>query len=303
MEWVRVMQNPYGDNVLIGLAWDVMWLVIVGGVLFMLGHAYFARGSTKPHASAAVVASSGLPERITRHGKSARYSHWTLAVATLTLVVTAFVPMLGLLFPWVTVHWLAGLILAGYIVYHVVDTLARKSWGAGSMLWIGPKEIGESVSRTREFFQRDEGDPAKRPGKWGVENKLFHHAIMVAGFGVVLTGIFMMLRIKTWFWEANPYFNNLADSTVGLIFLIHGICAASFVGLLIAHIYFALRPETLWFTRSMFKGWITREEYLGHFNPSRWRVASQNGTKPVGPGERVPAGVGSGSDSLTGTRK
>jgi hypothetical protein len=43
-----------------------------------------------------------------------------------------------------------------------------------------------------------------------------------------------------------------------------------FVGLIIAHIYFALRPEKLWLTKSMIFGTITRRQYLEHHDPDRW---------------------------------
>ena len=45
-----------------------------------------------------------------------------------------------------------------------------------------------------------------------------------------------------------------------------------FVGLIIAHIYFALRPEKLWITKAMVFGYITRREYLEHHDPDRWRT-------------------------------
>ena len=38
------------------------------------------------------------------------------------------------------------------------------------------------------------------------------------------------------------------------------------------HIYFALRPEKLLFTRAMLRGWITRAEYSEHHDPQRWQV-------------------------------
>jgi formate dehydrogenase subunit gamma len=43
-----------------------------------------------------------------------------------------------------------------------------------------------------------------------------------------------------------------------------------FVGLVIAHIYFALRPEKLWITKAMIFGTITRREYLENHDPDRW---------------------------------
>ena len=297
MQPFRVMENPWGDPILVGMAWDILWLAVGGAVIFMALHAYYARKGKAHKAAAASVA--GLPERITRHGKSARYSHWVLAAATLTLLITSFVPILGLDFPgWLTAHWVAGIVLGSYIVYHIVDTLVRLSW---ARMWIGVRDTVESFSRTRSFMKGTDGDPAQRPGKWGIENKIFHHLTAVAGFGVVLTGILMMLRIDTWFWAANPYFRDITDSTVGWIFVIHGASAIGFVGLVMAHLYLALRPDKLWFTRSMFKGWITREEYVNHFNPARWRVAP--GAEPVEP-EAVPAGVGAPSSStLAGTRE
>ena len=38
----------------------------------------------------------------------------------------------------------------------------------------------------------------------------------------------------------------------------------------ITHVYFAIRPEKRWQARSMFKGWITREEYVEYHDPERW---------------------------------
>ena len=43
-----------------------------------------------------------------------------------------------------------------------------------------------------------------------------------------------------------------------------------FVGLVIAHIYFALRPEKLWITKAMIFGTISRRNYLEYHDPDRW---------------------------------
>ena len=42
------------------------------------------------------------------------------------------------------------------------------------------------------------------------------------------------------------------------------------VGLVMAHVYFAVRPEKWWITKSMLLGWITRRQYLEHHDPQRW---------------------------------
>ena len=47
--------------------------------------------------------------------------------------------------------------------------------------------------------------------------------------------------------------------------------AGSLVGLVIAHIYFALRPEKLWITKAMIFGTISRRDYLTHHDPDRWK--------------------------------
>jgi cytochrome b subunit of formate dehydrogenase len=294
MDFVRSGRNPWGEEVLLGLTWDVLWLVVAGGLLFMVGHAFFARRTRAESRPAVASGASDVPARVPRHGGSARVSHWILAAATLTLLVTAFVPILGLGFAWVTIHWIAGIVFTAYIAYHIVDTGVRLSWGR---MWIGFREVGESIGRTRDFFARRD-DPAKRPGKWGTENKVFHHLTALAGFAVAATGLLMMARVDTWFWDANPYFGGVADATWGWVFVLHGVSAVSFVGLLMAHVYFALRPDKLMYTRSMIKGWLTREEYLGHHSPSRWRVA---GT-PASVGrpeeaERVGAGAGVSADT------
>ena len=53
---------------------------------------------------------------------------------------------------------------------------------------------------------------------------------------------------------------------------------------MIAHVYFAVRPEKWWITKSMIFGWITRRQYLEHHEPARWPVGA-DGTakaKPAG---------------------
>jgi len=272
MDFIRTARNPWGEEVLLGLAWDVLWLVVIAGALFVIIHAVFAKKSepaAPPSVDPRVIAS--IPPKVQRHTMSARISHWILAVATFALLITAFVPILGLQFPWLTIHWVAGIVLTLYVIYHTVDTLMRGTWGE---MWMGGREIRESVDRVKDFFARRE-DPEKRPGKWGAENKIFHHITGLAGVGVVVTGVLMMARVDTWFWQSNPYIFGLSDSLWGWIFLLHGLTAVGFVGLLIAHIYFAVRPDKLWITRSMFKGWITRDEYLEHHHPERWPVTDE----------------------------
>jgi len=59
--------------------------------------------------------------------------------------------------------------------------------------------------------------------------------------------------------------------------------SAALVGLVIAHIYFAVRPDKWWITKAMLVGWITRRQYLEHHDPQRWAA---------GPGSSKKQGIG-----------
>jgi len=46
--------------------------------------------------------------------------------------------------------------------------------------------------------------PPRRFAKYPLENKLYHGAIMATGLSVILTGVFMMFRVRTIFFPAIP---------------------------------------------------------------------------------------------------
>ena len=56
------------------------------------------------------------------------------------------------------------------------------------------------------------------------------------------------------------------------MYVSHGIGGVTLVGLVIAHVCFAVRPEKWWITKSMILGWITRRQYLEHHDPDRWAI-------------------------------
>jgi formate dehydrogenase subunit gamma len=288
MELLRRARGPWGEEILVGLGWDLFWVVVVLGAVFVVIHAILSRGKGgEGSVSAAELAAA--PKRVIRHDRSARISHWVLAVAVLVLLVTAFVPILGLGFPWVTIHWLAGLVLTAYLLYHVADTVKRRTLGT---MWVSAEEIREGMHRSKGFVARE--GVRHRQGKWGVENKVFHHITGLAGVAVIGTGLFMMFRVDTWFWEANPYLLSISDTMWGWMYVLHGLASVGFVGLLIAHIYFAVRPDNLWITRSMIKGWITGKEYLEHHDPAKWplrpdEVAGGTAPEPSREPDPLPA--------------
>ena len=90
----------------------------------------------------------------------------------------------------------------------------------------------------------------------------------MVGLGVIATGVLMMNRVRTPVFVRNPYLYN--DIAWGFTYVLHGMAGVGLIGLVIAHIYFAIRPEKLWITKSMFLGYITRRDYLANHDPKRW---------------------------------
>jgi formate dehydrogenase subunit gamma len=272
VSWAR---SPWGDSVLTHISWDLFWAALVGGLLFLLAHGGYMLFSQHHKRDSSEVdrmeaERKGLPATILRHGFVARMFHWVMAFSMLALLLTAFLPIVGIRFAWVQWHWMAGILLTASIMFHIVHaTFVLDFWS----IWVGPKDIPEFKAEMLREVGIDA--PGPKPGKYPLGNRLYHLAVLVAGLSVIVTGILMMWRVRTGIVERNPYI--LTDATWGLTYVVHGLMGVGFVGLVIAHIYFALRPEKLWVTRAMIFGTITRREYLEHHDPDRW-VADKSGT-------------------------
>ena len=184
----------------------------------------------------------------------------------LTLLGTAFLPIIGYQFPWVTAHWIAGLVMIAAILFHVARSLLAQN--LRSML-IGPRDVADLMAIAK-WNLRVSGDPPPKPGKYSLAQKLIHLLFALVLIAAAVTGVLMLVRIDTPWWERNPYW--LSETTWGVVYVIHGLAALLLVTMIIAHVYFALRPEKLLFTRSMIRGWITREEYDTHHDTHRWQV-------------------------------
>jgi cytochrome b subunit of formate dehydrogenase len=214
------------------------------------------------------AARADLPDRIPRHSLTARLFHWVMAAAMFVLLLTAFLPVMGVRFPWVTWHWIAGLVLTASILFHVVHaTFWLDFWS----IWVGPKDVPELKAEILRELGHEV--PGPKPGKYPLGNRLYHLVIVVAALAVVGTGLLMMNRVRTPFLVRNPYL--FGDAAWGLTYVMHGMAGVSLVGLVIAHVYFAVRPDKRWITKSMIFGWITRRQYLEHHDPQRWAVGSR----------------------------
>ena len=212
-------------------------------------------------------------ERIIRHRLPDRIFHWVMAAAVLALLATGFLPILGGRFSWVTIHWIAGLVLGAAVLFHIVRALI---WLEPASMMVWPDDLRNAWRATLRAFGRPALVP--KPGKYLLLQKLYHHAIALVLLTTLATGLVMMVKVDTPFWTRDPYW--LSDSTWGVIYVLHGLAALTSITLIMAHVYFALRPEKLWQTRSMILGWITGPEYAAQHDPARWQIAPRAPAEP-----------------------
>jgi len=202
--------------------------------------------------------------RVVRHRGPDRLFHWVNAATVLTLLATSFLPIAGLKFDWITIHWVAGVALTALVLFHVVRALI---WQDRSSMGLGRADVKGAVQGIR-WGTRLAREAPPAPGKYPLPQKLFHHGMALVILATIVTGLLMLLKIDTPFWGRDPYI--LSAQTWGIIYVLHGLAAMAVLAMVIVHIYFALRPEKLWITRSMIAGWITRKEYQDHFDPELW---------------------------------
>jgi len=182
------------------------------------------------------------------------------------LLATAFLPILGLEFAWVTLHWTTGIVLAATVLVHVVRALF---WQDLRSMWIGVRDLRDGIQLAKWSLRRSHIPPGLA-GKYSLAQKTIHHAFSVVVLTTVVTGGLMLVKIDTPWWERNPYW--LGEDTWGVIYVLHDVTALLLITMVMAHIYFALRPEKLFFTRAMILGWITQDEHASHHDPERWRA-------------------------------
>jgi cytochrome b subunit of formate dehydrogenase len=249
----------------------LIWVAVIAGLLFLIVHAiyikYFAKAKQfSGHISPAVAAR--VPERVPRHTLTARMFHWIMAASMFTLLFTAFLPKLGVQFPWVTFHWIAGAVLSVSIIFHIIHASFFMDFWA---IWPDQIDLRDAWRRTLRFAGKTKLPP-DRFAKYPLENKLYHGAITVTGLCAIITGVFMMSRVRTAFFPRNPYL--FSDMTWGMMYVLHGLAGVGLISLVMMHVYFGLRPEKRAITKSMIFGWMSRDFYLQEHDPKRWVVDS-----------------------------
>jgi formate dehydrogenase subunit gamma len=188
--------------------------------------------------------------RVERHKLVDRIYHWVMALSILTLMATAFLPIIGWKFEWLAIHWVTGLVLTVVVVFHIIRSLFFQ-------------KVMNMVPDSK-----DVSAPMRPPGKYSIAQKLYHAAVAVLILCAVGSGLLMLRHIDMPFWKRDPYW--FSDHGWGVIYALHDFAAMALITMVMIHIYFALRPDEWHLTRSMFRGWMTRKEFTDHYDPTRW---------------------------------
>jgi formate dehydrogenase subunit gamma len=194
----------------------------------------------------------GDSPRITRHAPVDRVFHWLSALAVLLLMGSAFLPILGLRFSWLPLHWITGVVLGVAVLFHLVRSIFFRR-----LLRVlpRPRDIGDLLQH-------------RRAGKYTVAQKLMHAALGTAVLVAVVTGFIMLAKVDTPLWKRNPYL--LEASTWGVVYVLHGAAALLTLTLTMAHVYFSLLPEKRAYLRAMIGGQMTRDQAAKSHDPQRW---------------------------------
>jgi cytochrome b subunit of formate dehydrogenase len=286
MDFLKWAISPWGQRVPIHIAWFLIWVAVTAGFLFFIVHATYLRYFAKPKefaTSGSPLIAVRIPEHVPRHSLTARFFHWIMAASMFTLLFTAFLPKVGMPFDWVTYHWIAGSVLTVSILFHIIHaSFFMDFWS----IWPDKIDLRDAYRRTLRFLGKSAPPPDKF-AKYPLENKLYHGAIMAAGLAAIVTGVFMMFRVRTIFFPRNPYL--FGDMTWGMMYVLHGLAGVGLIALIMVHVYFGLRPEKRAITKSMIFGWMNRDFYLKEHDPQRWPVESPT-SSPASRGE-APEGL------------
>ena len=206
-----------------------------------------------------------------------RFQHWLLSSCMLILLGTSLLPVLDIKFPWVLIHWCTGILLTAGVLLHVFRVIWHKRI---KFMWIGWIEIVQQCKAlTRELSGG--AVPVGLPGKYSIPQKLYHLALLIVVLLGIVTGLIMLIKIDSPLWQRNPYL--LSQEVWGYIYVLHGFSALFSISLIMMHVYFAFRPEKLFYTRSMIRGWISVDEYTNHHDPALWNPEGSNATSETSP--------------------
>jgi formate dehydrogenase subunit gamma len=218
--------------------------------------------SARPGAARIVNTDGNL---ITRHAPIDRVFHWITALAVLLLLGSAFLPILGMKFSWVPLHWISGVVLCVAVLFHLVRSLFFQRLRC---MLFGPRDLRDLRA-------------GRRAAKYTLAQKLMHAVLGSAVLVAAVTGAVMLAKVDTPLWKRNPYL--LDSATWGVIYVLHGAAALLILTLTMTHIYFSLLPEKRAYLRAMTGGQMTRAEAAQYHDPARWSGQRKNDPRESAP--------------------
>ena len=157
MDIATYKDDVWGQEVLNGVSWDLLWLVIVLAFIFIAGHAIYE--TTRKRAQQ--PSSEGA--RVNRHEAIDRLFHWIMAGSVFVLLITGIFPIIGLNFAWLEIHWIAGIILTIVVVFHILRSFTQDL----SSMALGPSDLKEALDET------------VKPGKYSPAQKSMHMVVSI----------------------------------------------------------------------------------------------------------------------------
>ena len=167
-----------------------------------------------------------------------------MAASVIVLGATAFLPLLGVKFDWVPVHWISGVVLGGAVLFHLWRVFFVH--GLANML---PAKSDIPLLRREVLFQNVPDVPS---GKFDVFHKVYHWTVSLIVLALLITGFIMLAKIDTPLWARNPAV--LSDWNWGIVYVVHGAASLFLLFLFIVHVYFAILPDHKSFLMAMILG-------------------------------------------------
>jgi cytochrome b subunit of formate dehydrogenase len=140
------------------------------------------------------------------------------------------------------------------VIFHIVRALFILTPSDIRIRW--RDFSGSVISTTAKVL--DSPRTKKRISKYSIGQKAFLHAVALVVLVAIATGLVMMVDIDSPFWDKNPFI--ISAGSMGLVFVLHGFAGLFSITMIIVHFYFAVRPQKMYMTRSMLRGWINRKE-------------------------------------------
>lgn len=291
-------ENRFGQEVVVGLSWDILLVfALVASLVFLVhfvvrellnptGHTV-GEDEPSPDEIETELEAKGV-EEVQRFTVAQRASHWIMAISIFGLMLSGFIIMnndvtVGALpgLSWLLIHEITAIVLIGYVFFHLGHVAYKGTWGE---MWIGRRDVEDQYVRVKNFFGRTDEYP--RQFKYPGAQKVLHWSVTGATFGLIITGLVLLRRVNFEpLWSMTREFSFLgiefglgtADQ-LGLVawsFVLHDFFAVAMVALVMGHVYFALRPQEWEITKSMITGNVSVRGYAEKYSPESWRVEGE----------------------------